>query len=65
MALTRCPGELGLTARLDYLAVGGHVTESRLGPLRFCPQLAVVLQYLCCRGLGHSRVQSLERGRGR
>lgn len=64
MALTRCPGELGLTAGLDDLAVGGHVTESGLGSLRFRPQLAVVLQNLDCRGLGHFRVQCLQRRGG-
>lgn len=62
-ALTRRPGELGLAAGLDDLAVGGHVTERSLGPLRLRPQLAVVLQNLGCRGLGHFRVQSLQRGR--
>lgn len=64
MALTRGPGELGLAAGLDDLAVGGQVTEGRLAPLGLHPQLAVVLQNLRCRGLGHFRVQSLQRGRG-
>lgn len=64
-ALTRCPGQLGLTTGLDDLAVGGHVTESGRGPLGFCPQLAVVLQNLGGCGLGHFRVQSLQRRRGR
>lgn len=62
-ALTRHPGELGLAAGLVDLAVGGHLTESRLSPLRFHPHLAVVLQDLCSCGLGHFRVQSLQRGR--
>lgn len=64
MALTRGPGELCLTAGLDDLAVGGQVPEGGLAPLGLHPQLAVVLQDLSCRGLGHFRVQSLQRGRG-
>lgn len=63
-ALTRGPGELGLAAGLDDLAVGGQLTQGSLAPLRLHPQLAVVLQNLRCRGLGHFRVQSLQRGGG-
>lgn len=63
-ALTSCPGELGLAAGLDDLAVGGHIAERRRGPLGLRPQLAVVLQDLGGRGLGHFRVQSLQRGGG-